>query len=145
MRISFNSTAISKTQWHEYALRFLFGGAITVIAGLLARKFGAIVGGLFLAFPAIFPATATLIEKHESQKKKKAGINGGVRGREAAALDASGAATGAIGLAVFGYFVWKTLPIWNAGIVLPTALLIWAAVSISIWRAGKLHSSRKQA
>jgi hypothetical protein len=27
------------------------------------------VGGLFLAFPAIFPASATLVEKHEKQKK----------------------------------------------------------------------------
>jgi hypothetical protein len=30
--------------------------------GLLAKKFGSTVGGLFLAFPAIFPASATLIE-----------------------------------------------------------------------------------
>ena len=28
---------------------------------------------LFLAFPAIFPASATLIEKHEKEKKEREG------------------------------------------------------------------------
>jgi len=37
---------------------------MTVIAGLIAFRFGPVVGGLFLAFPAIFPASATLIERH---------------------------------------------------------------------------------
>jgi hypothetical protein len=41
---------------HEWAVRFLFGGAVCVAAGLIARRFGPGVGGLFLAFPAIFPA-----------------------------------------------------------------------------------------
>jgi hypothetical protein len=50
------------------------------------------VGGLFLAFPAIFPASATLVEKHEAENKKRRGLSGMVRGREAAALDAAGAA-----------------------------------------------------
>ena len=43
-----------KTKWHEFALSFAFGGAIRV-AGLIANKWGPGVGGLFLAFPAIFP------------------------------------------------------------------------------------------
>lgn len=29
------------------------------------------IAGLLLAFPAIFPASATLIEKHEKQERKK--------------------------------------------------------------------------
>jgi hypothetical protein len=33
-----------------------------------------VVGGLFLAFPAIFPASATLIEKHVRERKEKAGL-----------------------------------------------------------------------
>ena len=61
-------------------VRFVFGGAITVGAGLLARKFGPAVGGLFLAFPAIFPASATLIEKHEREKKERKGSTGERRG-----------------------------------------------------------------
>ena len=42
-------------------------------------------GGLFLAFPAIFPASATLIEKHVWQRKERAGLPGARRGKEAAA------------------------------------------------------------
>jgi hypothetical protein len=44
---------------------------MTLITGLIAHAFGATIGGLFLAFPAIFPASASLIEKHEIEKKRK--------------------------------------------------------------------------
>jgi hypothetical protein len=47
------------------------------------------IGGLFLAFPAIFPASATLIEKHVRERKEKAGLPGARRGKEAAAFDAT--------------------------------------------------------
>ena len=71
MKISLDLSALGKTKWYEYALRFAFGGAITVAAGLIANKWGPGVGGLFLAFPAIFPASATLVEKHEKTKKRQ--------------------------------------------------------------------------
>lgn len=137
MKINFDFSALAKIKWYEYAVRFLFGGAITVIAGLLAKRFGPVFGGLFLAFPAIFPASATLVEKHEKEKKQKAGIAYTLRGRQAAALDAEGASMGAIGLVCFAFTVWKLLPHWNAMLVLPAALGIWLAVSVSIWRLGK--------
>src|ERR1700726_428131 len=66
MRIHFDISALRAAKWYEYALRFLFGGAITVITGVLARRCGPVFGGLFLAFPAIFPASATLVEKHDA-------------------------------------------------------------------------------
>ena len=44
--------------------------------GIIAKKFGPGMGGLFLAFPAIFPARATLVEKHEKEKKQQAGMEG---------------------------------------------------------------------
>ena len=47
-----------------------------------AEKFGPGIGGLFLAFPAIFPASATLIEKHEEQRKQVRGLQGTRRARE---------------------------------------------------------------
>ena len=56
MRIQVNLSALGETKWHEYATRFLLGGAITVLTGLIAKKFGSVFGGLFLAFPAIFPS-----------------------------------------------------------------------------------------
>jgi Protein of unknown function (DUF3147) len=70
MRIQADPSALRETKWHEYAVRFLSGGLITVIAGIIAKHFGPVVGGLFLAFPAIFPASATLIEKHEKKRKR---------------------------------------------------------------------------
>ena len=74
-----------------------------MIAGLLAKEFGPVLGGLFLAFPAIFPASATMVEKHEREKKREAGIFNSYRGRQAAALDAREAAIGSIGLACFAF------------------------------------------
>jgi succinate-acetate transporter protein len=120
----------------------LFGGAITVIAGLLAKRFGPVFGGLFLAFPAIFPASATLVEKHDRQKKGKAGITNTTRGRQAAALDARGAAKGSLGLACFALLVWKLLPVWNAGVVLSVALSLGLGLSVLIGRASERPSTR---
>jgi hypothetical protein len=82
MRVTFNLSTLSQTKPYEYAIRFLFGGAITVLAGILAKEFGPVIGGLFLAFPAIFPASATLLEKHQREKKKKAGIAETIRGAQ---------------------------------------------------------------
>ena len=43
---------------------------------MIAPKWGPGIGGLFLAFPAIFPASDTLIEKHERRRKQKKGLQG---------------------------------------------------------------------
>src|SRR5207248_892486 len=83
--------------WHEYAIRFVLGGLATVGTGAIASLFGPQTGGLFLAFPAIFCASATLIEKLERERKERAGVRGARRGKEAAALDAAGAALGSLG------------------------------------------------
>jgi 4-hydroxybenzoate polyprenyltransferase len=142
MRISFDFSALARTKWWEYAVRFLFGGAVTMGAGLAAKHFGPVVGGLFLAFPAIFPASATLVERHEREKKKKAGIQQTVRGRRAAGLDASGAAMGSAGLLVFAFLVSQLLMVWNAPAVLLTATGAWLGVSILLWRITKSHLMR---
>lgn len=134
MRVSFDLSALTTIKWYEYAVRFLFGGAISVIAGVLAKRYGPVFGGLFLAFPAIFPASATLVEKHEREKKQSAGISYTMRGRKAAALDARGATIGSFGLIGFAFVVWKSAPVWNAAITLFAALAVWFALSVLIWR-----------
>src|SRR5882672_8973311 len=98
MRIKVSLVSLKQINWHEYFARFLLGGAITVATGLIASHFGPVVGGLFLAFPAIFPSGATLIEKHELERKRRVGILHTNRGRLAAALDARGTAMGTIAL-----------------------------------------------
>jgi hypothetical protein len=60
----------------EYFVRFCLGGAMAVVAGIIADVGGPAVGGLFLAFPAIFAASATLIDKHERERKAQKGLAG---------------------------------------------------------------------
>src|SRR5258707_1762567 len=107
-------SALQEGRWYEHLARFVLGGLITVMAGAIAKHFGAETGGLFLAFPAIFCASATLIETHEIRRKREAGLAGKRRGREAAALAAAGAALGAAGLlslsASFSLLVVSTVP-----------------------------------
>ena len=133
MPIRVDPSAIGQTKWHEYAVRFFFGGLITALAGIIAKKFGPVIGGLFLAFPAIFPASATLIEKHEKQKKQKEGLQGTQRGREAASVDAAGAAMGSVGLLAFALLVSQFLPRHSAWMVLTSATVAWLVVSVLIW------------
>ena len=137
MKVHADFSALRRTKWYEYAIRFLFGGIVTAITGMIAKKFGPQVGGLFLAFPAIFPATATLLEKHEKQKKERKGLNGTKRGRLVAGVDAAGAAMGAGGLIVFALIVWKLLPGRSGSMVLAGATLAWVIVAVSIWAAAE--------
>ena len=108
--IEMKLTSLKGTQPHEYLIRFFLGGLVTVAAGLIANRFGPVVGGLFLAFPAIFPAAATMLEKHEREKKEHAGLPAGKRGRMVAGVDAGGAALATLGLATFAMILWKALP-----------------------------------
>jgi hypothetical protein len=134
MMIRLDLAGLRKVEWRDYAIRFLFGGLITAAAGLIARRWGPSIGGLFLAFPAIFPASATLVEKHEKQKKNCAGLRGVGRGREAAALDAAGTTLGCIGLAGFALVVWQLLGSYQNWIVLGGAGLLWLGISELCWR-----------
>jgi uncharacterized membrane protein (GlpM family) len=137
MEMKVDASVIGQTKWYEYAIRFLFGGLITAVAGVIAKKYGPGIGGLFLAFPAIFPASATLIEKHEKQKKEKNGLTGTRRGREAASIDAAGSAMGSVGLFVFALLVWQFAPRYSVGTVLTGATLAWLISSVLIWHARK--------
>jgi MFS family permease len=113
----------------------VLGGATTVVAGLIAARFGPLVGGLFLAFPAIFPASATLIEKHVRERKEKAGLSGARRGKEAAALDVAGAMLGSFGLVAFAAVIWWLIDVAALALALALATLVWIAVSILAWTA----------
>lgn len=130
--------ALRRTRWYDYAIRFLFGGLITVLTGVIGNMYGAAVAGLFLAFPAIFPATATLIEKKEKQRKHRAGMHGTARGRRVASVDAAGASMGSIGLLAFGAVTWRLLPDFASWLVLVAASAAWFALSFAVWWNRKL-------
>jgi hypothetical protein len=139
MRIRFNVAALRQTRWHEILTRFLLGGAITVATGVIAQHWGPVIGGLFLAFPAILPSGATLIEKHEREKKRRAGIVHTSRGRLAAAVEVRGAAMGSVALAAFGFVIWRYVARHNAAGVLAAATAVWVALAVLAWRARKLQ------
>lgn len=130
--ISFSPSSLKEGRWYEYLIRFALGGAATIFSGFVSSRYGASVGGLFLALPAIFCASATLIEKHEIRRKREAGLAGARRGREAAALDAAGAALGALGLLAFAIVFW-----WSVESRIATAFigasLAWLIVSVAAW------------
>ena len=133
LKVEIDFSALAKIKWYEYAIRFAFGGAITVTAGLIAKRWGPEIGGLFLAFPAIFPASVTLVEKKEKEKKAQAGIDGTNRGRILAGLDAAGAALGSLGLVAFAIVVWSLIADHAAWLVLLCATFAWMAVAGALW------------
>jgi hypothetical protein len=132
MIVRLHPAALRDTRWYEYTIRFVLGGTMTAIAGLIAARFGPVVGGLFLAFPSIFPATATLIEKHVRERKEKAGLSGGRRGKQAAALDAAGAALGSIGLGAFAFVIWLGIE-RSPLLALLLATAAWLTTSVLAW------------
>ena len=111
--------ALAKHRPSEYLVRFLFGAAISLAAGLIGMKFGPVVGGIFLGFPAILPASLTLIEKKE--------------GREEASIDSLGAVLGAVAMVAFAIVV--VLEAWRWGVVpvLAVALVVWVVVAFALY------------
>jgi hypothetical protein len=130
--IGFSPSSLKEGRWYEYLVRFALGGAATVFTGFVSSRCGASIGGLFLALPAIFCASATLIEKHEIRRKREAGLDGRRRGEEAAALDSAGAALGALGMLAFAivFSVMVERTVAGAFIAASLALL---AVSVAAW------------
>jgi len=109
---------LAKPKAWEYGARFLFGGAVAVLASVTAKRLGDFVGGLALAFPAILPAALTLVKEHD--------------GRQQAAEDARGARFGAAGLSAFAavLFVVADAGPWLA---LPLALVAWIVIATGLW------------
>ena len=111
--------AIKKHEPKDYAVRFVFGAVISLAAGLIGMKFGPVVGGVFLGFPAILPASLTLIEKKE--------------GKEEASIDSIGAVLGAVAMVAFALVV----VVWAStlGVVacLAVALVAWLVVAFALY------------
>jgi hypothetical protein len=134
MIVRFQPSALRQTRWYELVSRILFGGIATVLTGLIAKSSGPVVAGLFLAFPAIFPATATLVEKHTKERRRKAGLDGSLRAADAVAIEARGATLGSIGMIVFAAVMWLALPHMPLTLGFVTAGFAWLAVSVVVWQ-----------
>lgn len=132
MLLRLSPSSLKEGRWYEYIVRFVLGGAATVLAGAISSAFGASIGGLFLAMPAIFCASATLIERHEIRRKHEAGLSGARRGQQAAALEAAGAALGSIGMLAFALMFWWIVED-GALLAFLGAAAAWIAVSMAAW------------
>ena len=132
MIVHFKWSALKDSSWYEHIIRFGLGGLTTALVGAVAQRCGPTTGGLFLAFPAIFCASATLIEKHERERKEAKCVQGARRGQQAAASDAAGAGWGSIALGFFGLCVWWPAPASSAGSFCAAAIG-WLVVAVSMW------------
>ena len=105
----------------KYAVRFAFGAGISLVAALIGMKFGPVVGGIFLGFPAVLPASLTLIEKRE--------------GKEEASIDSLGAVLGSVAMVAFAAIVVLTVARWGVVPSLSAALLAWLAIAAGLYFA----------
>src|SRR5215203_1148310 len=123
----FQPGRIKEARFRDFAIRFAFGGAISVIAALIGAVYNESIGGIFTAFPAILVASLTLIDKQED--------------REHASYDAVGAALGAVGFVFCAAFAAGTLGRWPAAASLGVGLLIWVVVSVGLYALYALVAS----
>ena len=130
--IRFSPSSLKEGRWYEYLIRFALGGAATVFTGLVSSRYGAFIGGLFLALPAIFCASATLIEKHEIRRKREAGLSGERRGQMGAAVDSAGAVLGAMGMLAFAV-VFSLTAETSIATAFMGASFAWLLVSVAAW------------
>lgn len=124
---------VRRLSWKAHLVRFTLGGLVTAGAGLIGAAYGPAVGGLFLAFPSISTASLSLIQRQA--------------GKNAAGVDAWGAAIGSLGLLGFAAVVWVLAPLTSGWVTLLTASAVWLPLSFGLWlaiRTTRRHLNRRQ-
>ena len=119
MKPQIDPVGLGKAEPWEYVVRFGFGGAVTACTGLIAQRYGPAIGGLFLAFPAILPASLTLVERHD--------------GRRDAADDARGSVLGAVALLIFAAVPLLLVNVCPPALTLVAATAAWCAAAVALW------------
>jgi uncharacterized membrane protein (GlpM family) len=104
---------------NEMLRRAAFGAGVSVVAAIVGAVFGSRVGGLFLACPAILPATLTLIEKKD--------------GKREAEEDEHGSIAGAIGLVAFAAAGVLLIDPFGVAVAMVGATIAWGAASIAAY------------
>jgi uncharacterized protein DUF3147 len=115
---------LSDVRPRDLVIRFLAGGATSVVAGAVTLALGARVGGLFLAFPAILAASLTLIAEDEDTSQARE--------------DARGAVVGGFAMAAFATVAALSLTSLSGATALALAGAGWAVVAVggyfALWR-----------
>jgi Protein of unknown function (DUF3147) len=115
---------LSQVKPRDLAIRFVAGGLTSVVSGAVTLVFGARVGGLFLAFPAILAASLTLIEEDEDASQARE--------------DARGAVVGGFAMAAFAAVAALSLTGLGGALALALAAAAWAGLAVggyfTLWR-----------
>jgi Protein of unknown function (DUF3147) len=114
----------------KYLPRFAFGAGIALVAGLVGMKFGPVIGGIFLGFPAVLPASLTLIQKDA--------------GKEDAAIDALGASLGAVAMVAYAVLIVFAIRSWGVIPTIAAALVLWLGVALSLYAAASRFLPRSR-
>lgn len=117
--LDFRTEKLHDIKGHDLAIRFAFGAGVSVVAAVIGKAFSPVVGGMFLAFPAILPATLTLLEKKH--------------GTEDAEHDNRGAVLGALGLVAFALTAASLFGRIGPPLVLVAATVSWVVVATAAY------------
>jgi hypothetical protein len=128
--LSIDGARLHDTRPRDLVIRFAFGFAVSVIAGIVSLGIGDRAGGLFLAFPAILPASLTLIADKESKSQ--------------AEVDAGGALIGATALVAFAVVAWQTLARVPLVVAEGAAFAAWLTASMSTYFAVRSMFRRRR-
>jgi Protein of unknown function (DUF3147) len=110
---------LKNVKLRDYAIRFVFGGGVSVLAAAIGAGVSPRIGGIFTAFPAILLASLTMIDKQEGKKKS--------------AADARGAVVGAVALLLTSILLTLTLGGGMGLLSLVLALIAWLLCSLGFY------------
>lgn len=129
-RPQFQPGKITSIHPKDYAIRFAFGGTISVLAALIGQWVNTRFGGIFTAFPAILLASLTLIGEED--------------GREQSAEDAEGGVLGALAFIAAATFIALTVTRISGAASLFLSLALWIVLAVGLYlvclRCGLLHT-----
>ena len=86
VRIKIDTSGLGQSRWYEYIVRFVFGGAVTALTGMVAKRWGPQLAAFSSHFPPFFLQQRRLFKSMKSKKKERVGQEGTKRGKEAAGL-----------------------------------------------------------
>jgi hypothetical protein len=110
---------LRKAKPRDYVIRFALGAVISIGAAIASKAVGARFGGIFLAFPAILPASLTLIQEKEGTRR--------------ADRDAVGAVLGGAALIAFAMIAELSLRRIEPYLAVILALLGWIVASVGLY------------
>ena len=117
--LKFDWAKVTEMRVRDLTIRFGFGFAISVLAGIIVKLAGPRFGGMFLAFPAILPATTTLLQRRN--------------GLAQAAADVRGATAGAVGMIAFAVVARLLLGRTSPTLALAGAVATWLVACAAIY------------